>query len=338
MAHILPGLLLVLLAGCGGTQLLKNPGALPETAALATGTDGRVAVSVDHVVVPNGPGSWARHGHWDEYLLRLKAVGAPVRIESITLADALGTRIESQADRGALEEASAEIERRYQASGQLARGVDGGWMIAAGAAGVAGGLGVMASGMVGGVTLSGATFAGTTGAAAILGPAIILGGVGLAGAGIVRLANEAEVDDQIKRRHTPLPVQVDETAKAVSVFFPVTPLPSRLDVAYSALEGTRVLQLDTRESLARAHVPPPMRLLERPEPIFPEEAARAGQMIGRVKARLTVDRNGDVVGVEILEAEPPSVFNLRAYSVLRASKYTPGTDGREALAEIVFRR
>ena len=110
--------LLTLLAGCGGAKLVRNPQAPPSAQALAVAADERLAASLDFVIVRNGPGAWAKNGDWDEYLLRVRAVGpAPVQVLRVEVVDSLGRALSPASGRKALVKASREQVRRYRDSG-----------------------------------------------------------------------------------------------------------------------------------------------------------------------------------------------------------------------------
>jgi protein TonB len=78
--------------------------------------------------------------------------------------------------------------------------------------------------------------------------------------------------------------------------------------------------------------------LARIEPEFPREALAAGADRGHVRARMTIDSAGEVVRVEILEANPRRLFDRVVVKTLSQWKFAPGSDGRATEIEIDFRR
>jgi protein TonB len=76
----------------------------------------------------------------------------------------------------------------------------------------------------------------------------------------------------------------------------------------------------------------------RVEPEFPREALSAGADKGHVRARMTIDAAGEVVRVEILEAQPRRLFDRVVVKTLSQWKFAPGTDGRATEIDIDFRR
>lgn len=79
------------------------------------------------------------------------------------------------------------------------------------------------------------------------------------------------------------------------------------------------------------------RVVSREEPSFPREAIQSGVREGRVTARMAIDASGNVTRVDIVSAEPRSIFNRSVQRALQRWKFEPGADGRTAETEIVFR-
>jgi periplasmic protein TonB len=74
------------------------------------------------------------------------------------------------------------------------------------------------------------------------------------------------------------------------------------------------------------------------EPEFPREALVAGASQGKVRARVSINAAGEVVRVEILEANPRRVFDRAVVKTLSRWKFTPGSDGRSREIDVDFRR
>ncbi len=79
-------------------------------------------------------------------------------------------------------------------------------------------------------------------------------------------------------------------------------------------------------------------VLQRIEPEFPREALLAGADRGVVRARMTVDGAGEVVRVQILEANPRRLFDRAVVKTLALWKFNAGPDGRAVEIDIEFRR
>lgn len=233
-----------LLAGCGGAKLVRNPQAPPAAQALAVASDDRLAASLDFVIVRNGPGAWAKNGDWDEYLLRIRAVGAtPVQVLRVEVVDSLGQALPPEADRKALVKASRGQVRHYRDSGLKVRAGLGGAAIAA--TGIGAGLG--AGGMV---ASGGGMLGGVAGAATFMAIAPAFGV-----AGIVRAVNNSKVDKEIRRRHTALPRTVTaDREHPLDLFFPLAPSPTAVRITYSDGSGEHRLEIDTRTALSGLHL------------------------------------------------------------------------------------
>jgi protein TonB len=80
------------------------------------------------------------------------------------------------------------------------------------------------------------------------------------------------------------------------------------------------------------------QLVSKIDPEFPREAIQAGADKGLVKARMTVDQSGEVVRVEILEANPRRVFDRTVVKTLSQWRFNSGTSGRTVEIDVNFTR
>jgi TonB family protein len=163
----------------------------------------------------------------------------------------------------------------------------------------------------------------------------------LAGVGVVRLVNNAEVDNEIKRRSTSLPLVVQPgTEASLDLFFPLTPLSARTQVVYVDRKGEHRLDIDTRQMLeALDTIEMAPKLLSRIEPKFPHEARAAGARQGSVTALLTLDQQGHVQRVDVVRSEPAVVFDREARQTLQLWTYSKGRqDGRTVEVTLEFNR
>ncbi len=78
--------------------------------------------------------------------------------------------------------------------------------------------------------------------------------------------------------------------------------------------------------------------VSREAPVFPREALAAGVTSGNVRARVTVDPNGKVTGVEIVESQPRRVFDRAVRNALERWQFEPGTESRTTEIEVAFSR
>ncbi len=319
----------ITLAGCGGTAMLRDPQPLESSRAPAAAKDDRILASIDTVIHRDGAGAWTRDAEWDEYHIRIRALSdEAVEIREIVIFDALDHRIEARTDRGELVAGTREIERRYQQSGQWvsARGGNGGAVAAAGVAGVAA---IVAS-------AAPPTIAGTA-MLYVAAPVAVLAGLHFTGAAVERMLINAEINRQIKRRQTTLPVTVPSGAEAsLDLFFPITPLSRRTQVVYADRHGEHRLDIGTGAALLEP--PPPPTLVTRRDPDFPDLAHRHGVTRGYVTAHLTLDRKGRVQNVDVIQSVPPRVFDAEAHWTFKEWTYTEGHPGRTVEAKLEFNR
>jgi len=71
-----------------------------------------------------------------------------------------------------------------------------------------------------------------------------------------------------------------------------------------------------------AHAVP--KVVKKVPPDFPNEAVKKGISAGSVKAKLTIEADGKVSAVEIVEAEPKRVFDRAVIAALMEWKFEPG--------------
>jgi periplasmic protein TonB len=89
----------------------------------------------------------------------------------------------------------------------------------------------------------------------------------------------------------------------------------------SFLRSAAVLAATLMLALA-AHAAP--KVIKKVPPEFPNEAAKKGISNGSVKAKLTIEADGKVSNVEIIEAEPKRIFDRATITALMEWKFEPG--------------
>jgi protein TonB len=87
-----------------------------------------------------------------------------------------------------------------------------------------------------------------------------------------------------------------------------------------------------------AFAAPDTQVVSKVDPEFPREAVQAGADKGLVKARMTVDGSGEVVRVEILEANPRRVFDRAVVKTLSQWRFNVGAAGRTVEIDVNFTR
>lgn len=241
------------LAGCGGTKVLKEPQPIQISQPLATVSDQWVSTTLDWVIVRDGPGTWARNADWDEYLLRVSNLSdQSIQITRLIVVDSLGMRTESQPGRKKLVRASKRASRRYRESGiEVKAGSGAGTILVAGAAVTVVGIGATTAGAYSAILSGGSTAGGAgvmAGSLMLLGPALAVGG-------IVRGVNNSAVNKQIEQRQTALPLEVSTGEEvALDIFFPFVPSPQMIEMFYTDSTGEHALVIDTSAALYGLHL------------------------------------------------------------------------------------
>jgi hypothetical protein len=324
-----------IVAGCSGPSVRSNALPSEQTAPLVETGDSRIAIALDAVVVRNAPGSWAKDAVWDEYRFRISSTsGDKLRVTRITVVDALDQPVEPHASRSRLIDGTRDVAQRYEASGKLARSPsDGTWMFVGGVAATS-----AAAGMLTAAAMPTTGFlAGSAASIAGMAVATYVAAGALAGAGVIKLVNNTQVQSEIERRHTPVPAAIGGSASTVVVFFPIVPLPSAVEISYVDGAAENLVRLPLTAVLAETHAPSTAQLVFRPEP----KSKRLDELLvfeeGNVMAKLTIDADGNVSTVEVIEAQSPWLV-AEAKLLFHRYRYTAGAEGRTAEETIEFKR
>jgi hypothetical protein len=233
-----------ILAGCGGSKILKEPEPLEVTQSLATASDQHLSATLDWIIFRDGPGTWAKNVDWDEYMIGVENVSRDsLQVTNIIVVDSLGTQIEAREDRKELVRGTKKTKRRYKGEGlKVKAGVSGGVLVGAGVVAAASTSGLGAAAMAGGGAAAGAA------AVVVLVPVLAVGGV-------FRGINNSKVNNQIESRQTLLPIVLEEEEKKnIVLFFPLSPSPRRIEVSYVDLRGDHTLIVDTQAALDGLHL------------------------------------------------------------------------------------
>ena len=236
----------VVLTGCGGAKVLKEPVPMERGEPVAVGKDNNLETALDWVIVSNGPGSWSKKATWDEYQFRVaNTSGQPVELIDVIVYDMRNDPVRSSADRRALVDASKDVGKRYKDEGvHVEPGVGTSSLLAAGAVSAAVGIGTAASAPL---LMTGAT-AGVALTGVVLMPVLLTGGV-------VNMVNGHKVADEIELRASALPLKIaaGET-QTITAFYPVTPSPTSIELVYSVDGRLETLVINTGESLAGLNI------------------------------------------------------------------------------------
>ena len=249
----------VILSGCGGTKILKEPLALEITKPLATASDQNVSAELIWVIIRDGPGTWAKNADWDEYLVNVvNESEKAIQIIDVTIVDSLGVRQATNADYKELVNESKETTKRYKDSNLTVKaGIGAGTIMAVGGATMLG------AGYVGAAAAQAALFdvaMGGASAGTAVGTAAVVGGLvvlvpAVIGISIVRSNNRNKVAREIRKRHTFLPVTINSNEDLLlDIFYPLAPSPTQLEITYMVGGVEETLVVNTSEALNGLHL------------------------------------------------------------------------------------
>jgi protein TonB len=139
-------------------------------------------------------------------------------------------------------------------------------------------------------------------------------------------------------RSEPAPQRQTELVKTAAAAPAPAPAPAKLPEAAPAKPKVENVKL---ASAAPTTLPAPLplaaKLVSRVDPDFPREAVQAGADHGNVKARMTLDANGNVTRVEVVEANPRRIFDRAVVRALSQWRFSDGPSGRTVETEVEFR-
>jgi len=244
-------IVVLLMPGCRGTAVLDEPITLQTTKPLAISSSAHLQIVLDWIVIPNGPGSWAKGVEWDEYLVSVQNLTQrPIFLQELVVVDTLGVSIDPRFSRPSLVTATEEAKHRYaDLDIAVESGMGGEAMMATGGVVTLGAAGALAASTTAiALGAGGATAATLAGGLLVLGPALIIGGA-------VTESNEREVNSEIRRRRTDLPLELLASKKQLlHVFFPVTPSPQKITLSYYYMNSLHEIEVDTRAALTGLHL------------------------------------------------------------------------------------
>ena len=145
----------------------------------------------------------------------------------------------------------------------------------------------------------------------------------------------------------PAPEPVKTAAAAPAKAEPAKPAPEPAKPAPEPVKAPEpVAPPKVEVAAAKAAVPQPApvvpalaaaKLVSRVDPDFPREAVTAGAERGSVKARMTLDGNGNVTRVEVVEANPRRLFDRAVVRALSQWHFNEGPSGRTVETEVEFK-
>jgi hypothetical protein len=250
----------IILSGCGGTKILKEPLALEITKPLVTASDQNVSAELIWVIVRDGPGTWAEYADWDEYLVNVvNESGEAIQIIDVTIVDSLGVRQATNADYRELVNESDKTAKRYKDSNQTVKaGIGFGTMMAVGGTTILGAsAGYFGAAAINGVLLSATTGLGgaAVGTATAVGGLVVLIPAALVYTSIAQNINRNKVAKEIWKRHTLLPITINSHENLLlDIFYPLAPSPTQLEITYMVAGVEETLVVNTSEALNGLHL------------------------------------------------------------------------------------
>ena len=134
------------------------------------------------------------------------------------------------------------------------------------------------------------------------------------------------------------PAVLDASSRESLSLLPSPGFVERPEPSKAEARAEPVLVAAAAPAAAPARPAGPTRVLSRVEPDFPRAAFQARVDRGQVKARVTLDGNGNVTKVDIVEAHPRRVFDGAVMTALAQWKFNDGAAGRTYDTEVVFQR
>jgi hypothetical protein len=199
------------------------------------GNDGRLEVTVEHWIVPNGPGSWVRGARWDEVVLSIRnRSDDTVDIEAIRLVDPRGLYITAGVDPVELESRSEELAQQYE---------DIGVSVAIFAAPAA----ITGAALASGSVATAATAVALAPVAVVAAPAYYFW------RRHAKLEDREQIESEFKRRQLPALILRSQGSARGSRFFPIVPSPRSLSIDYRSGDDRYSLEIPLEE-LSGLHI------------------------------------------------------------------------------------
>jgi len=215
--------------GCASSRLVEKPTENSPDLHMSSNNE-QINMSLNNVLIPNGPGSWIKDAKWDEYVVTITNLSSkPLSIAKISLVDPRGVYLDAGTDVITLEKTSERLAKAYKEAGiDFAVGVAPSALIVAGVA------------------------AGTVGAVAA---STILLPVALVAAPIVYFKRQNdEVKDredvlaEFNRRRLANGMTITGNATITgSLFFPMVPNPQDLVMEYRIDNTISTIELKTQK-------------------------------------------------------------------------------------------
>ena len=245
-------LLLSGIFGCAtGNKMIEEPEPFELNTPLGTWKGKTLNISLDWIIVRDGPGTWASNAYWDQYIFHLENLSeTDVHISNVYIVDFLRQKIpasnETQSDR--FRWLSKNISRRYRSENipiQPGAGTDLMKTIANSIA--VAGTGLHVVGDIGGrIPIIGGAAPLVSGYAlpVLLAPALI------------ESYRQGQVDSELHKLHEKLPLHLEPLqGKRFNLFFPISPAPQKIVMEFTTSNKRKKrIELNTTKSLAGLHL------------------------------------------------------------------------------------
>lgn len=226
--------LLLVVTSCATGRYIDNPAPLGDDLGLNV-TDELVQLSLKHVVVSNGPGSWVEDAGWDEYVFEVRNLSdQAITIEQIQLIDPRGIYLENDLQPEQLESLSQRMLEEYQDAG-IAVAIGAVPYVAVTAGAAAGSLGAVA------------------GAVALAPVAVIAAPLWYFQKKQTDQVDKENIESEFRRRRISTVTMTGNATMEGSGFFPIVPSPQALVATYRQGSNTETLQLPLNQ--LRVNVP-----------------------------------------------------------------------------------
>ena len=240
------------ISGCAtGNKIIEQPEPFELNTPLGTWKGKTLNISLDWIIVRDGPGAWATNAYWDQYIFHVENLSeTDVHISNVYIVDFLRQKVlvsnEIQSDR--FRWLSKNIARRYRRENipiQPGAGMDVVQTVA-GSVFVAGTtlhvLGTIASGMpiIGG------------GAPLVAGAALPV----LIAPVLMESYTQYQVYREMHELHETLPIHIEPfQGKRFNLFFPISPAPQKIVMEFTTSNKRKKrIELNTTKSLAGLHL------------------------------------------------------------------------------------
>jgi len=215
--------------GCASSRLVEKPTENSPDLHMSSNNE-QINMSLNNVLIPNGPGSWIKDAKWDEYVVTITNLSSkPLSIAKFSLVDPRGIYLDAGTDVITLEKTSERLAKAYKEAG-----ID----FAIGAAPTALVVAGMAAGTVGAVV----------GATVLLPVAIVAAPIAYFSRQNAEIKDREDVLAEFNHRRLANGTTITGNATITgSLFFPMVPNPQVLVMEYRIDNTISTIELKTQK-------------------------------------------------------------------------------------------